>query len=205
MNTLSDPVGPQSKAVYVRRRLMVLAVLLAVIAFIVLVIVKPGSSGGAASAPEVALPEEITAADKPAPSTGELPNCAAGELQVIPLTDRDSYAAGELPLLSLSITSTAAEQCQADLGTAGMIFSITSGSDEVWRSRDCQVSPDSRAIVLEPGQTLTTEPITWDRTRSSPESCDISRDPVGADGATYHLNVAAAGVQGDGTAPFLLY
>ena len=62
MNTLRDPVGPESKGVYLRRRLLVLGGLLAIVAFVVLVIVKPGSSGGAASAPEVKLPDEIVAA-----------------------------------------------------------------------------------------------------------------------------------------------
>ena len=60
-------------------------------------------------------------------------------------------------------------------------------------------------MILEPGTPLSTDPIEWDRTRSSPETCEIARDPVVADGATYHLHVAAGGVQGSGTAPFLLY
>lgn len=207
MNTLRDPVGPERKAVYLRRRLLVLAGLLAIVAFVVLVILKPGSSGGAASAPEVEMPDEIVAAEKVQDKTptGDVPDCAAGELEVTPLTDHDSYAAGELPQLSLRVENKGEKACQAQLGTAGMSFKITSGSDEVWRSADCQVNPDNRAVILEPGTPLSTDPIEWDRTRSSPETCEIARDPVVADGATYHLHVAAGGVQGGGTAPFLLY
>lgn len=178
-----------------------------IIVFVVLVILKPGSSGGAASAPEVQIPGEIVAAEKSKVEqvAGEIPVCPAGELRVTPLTDRDSYAAGELPQLRLSIENVGAAACSAQLGTAGMSFTITSGSDEVWRSSDCQINPDARAVILEPGQPLETEALTWDRTRSGLETCDIARDPVTADGATYHLQVAAAGVQGTGTAPFLLY
>lgn len=182
--------------------------LLAIIVFIVLVIVKPGSNGGAASAPEVKLPAEIVAADKAQDRTmpaGATPPCPAGELSVSPVTDRESYAAGELPLLSLRVENIGAAACEAQLGTAGMAFTVTSGSDQVWRSTDCQVSPDARAVILEPGKPLETAPLTWDRTRSSTETCDIDREAVTADGATYHLQVSAAGVPGTGTAHFLLY
>lgn len=208
MNTLRDPVGPESKGVYVRRRLLVLGGLLAIIVFVALVIWKPGSSGGAASAPDVKVPDEIVAADKaqnPNQKVGEIQPCPAGQIAVTPLVDRESYAEGELPMLSLRVENTGADACEAQLGTSGMSFMITSGSDQVWRSTDCQVSPDTRAVILEPKKPLETEPIQWDRTRSSPETCDVPRDPVVAEGATYHLQVEAAGVPGDGTAPFLLY
>ncbi len=207
MGTLKDPVGPRSKSVYVRRRLLVLAGLLAIVAFVVLVIVKPGSNGGAATAPEVELPGEIVAAEKTqdAAKGGEIPKCPAGELAVTPITDKESYAVDELPLLSLRVENTGEKACQAQLGTAGMRFTITSGSDEVWRSTDCQENGDTRNVVLEPGKPLETEAIPWDRTRSGLETCDIDRDPVTADGATYHLHVAVGEIEGNGTAPFLLY
>lgn len=206
MSSWRNPVGSENKGVYLRRRLLVLAGLLAVITAVVLIIVKPGSTGGAATAPEVELPEEITMAEKPvATPAGEPVPCAMGEVSVTPVTDQESYAADGLPLLSMQIESTAAEPCVADLGTAGMVFKITSGSDEVWRSTDCQVDPDQRLVLLEPGEVLETEPIPWDRTRSSPETCDIERDEVLAGGGTYHLHAAAAGVQSKGTARFLLY
>lgn len=208
MANWKDPVGPEKKAVYLRRRLLVLLGIVAVAAFVVLVILKPGSSGGAASAPDVKVPDEIVAADKvqnEAVPAGATPACPAGEIVVTPLLDRESYAAGELPQLSLRVENTGAAACEAQLGTSGMSFKITSGSDEVWRSTDCQVNADARAVILEPGKPLETEPIQWDRTRSSPESCEIARDPVVAEGSTYHLQVAAAGVNGTGTAPFLLY
>ena len=123
MNTLRDPVGPESKGVYLRRRLLVLGGLLAIIVFVVLVIVKPGSSGGAASAPEVKVPDEIVAADKvqnDTPKAGETEPCPTGELAVTPLIDRDSYAAGELPMLSLRVENTGAKKCEAQLGADGL-------------------------------------------------------------------------------------
>lgn len=209
MSTLRDPVGPKDKKVYIRRRLLVLAGLLAVVAAIVLVLVKPGSSGGAASAREVQVPEDLaTVEQQQAEEDADpeaVPACTDAQLQVTPITDRASYAATELPQLSLSVENVGDADCSADLGTAGMRFEITSGSDQVWRSTDCQQNPDHRAVLVQPGKPLTTEAIAWDRTRSSPESCEISRDTVGAGGATYHLRVEVGGVSGEGTAPFLLY
>ena len=204
MSNLRNPVGPQDKSVYIRRRLAVLVGLLATIAIIVLIVLKPGSSGGAAAAPEVELPTEVVVEDKTQPAAAVV-MCPAGELEVTAITDRESYAPGELVQLSLRIENKSEIACQAELGTAGMNFRITSGSDEVWRSTDCQVNPDRRAVILEPAKPLETEPIEWNRTRSSAETCDVDRDPVGAGGATYHLHASAAGVASNSTAPFLLY
>ncbi|MBU3994187.1 MAG: hypothetical protein KKF42_00160 [Actinobacteria bacterium] len=208
MSTLREPVGPKDKKVYVRRRLLVLAALLAVGIAVVLVIVKPGSSGGAAGAREVEVPEDLVSVEKQETEEADptaIAACADSQIRVTPVTDRDSYAAGELPKLSLSVENVGEADCQADLGTAGMSFEITSGADQVWRSTDCQQNADHRSVIVQPGKPLTTEALEWDRTRSSPESCEITRDPVGAGGATYHLRVAIGGVNGEGTAPFLLY
>jgi len=204
MSTFLNPVGPKKKSVYIRRRLFVLIGLLVVVGAVVLVIVKPGSTGGAAEAPEVLLPDEVLAGEHQ-DNPSSIPNCGAGELRITPVTDENSYAAGEQPKLSMRIENIGDAQCQAQLGTGGMIFRITSGPDEVWRSTDCQVNPDQRAVILEPDTPLSTEPIVWDRTRSSAKTCDVPRDPVVAGGATYHLQVSVVGVQGEGTAPFLLY
>lgn len=209
MSTLKDPVGPKSRKVYMRRRLLVLAGLIAVIAVVVLVIVKPGSSDGVKDAREVSVPSDLASAtqseDEEDPDDGAVPACAAGQLRVTPLTDKSDYAAGELPSLFLSVENVGKEACAADLGTAGMELSVSSGDDQVWRSTDCQENAESLAVILEPGEPLESEGIQWDRTRSSPETCDITRDPVGAGGASYHLRVSAAEVQGTGTAQFLLY
>ncbi|QBE48362.1 hypothetical protein [Leucobacter triazinivorans] len=209
MSTLRDPVGPKSRRVYMRRRLLVLAGLLAVVAVIVLVILKPGSSDGVTDARDVEVPSDLATASQAEPEAESAsdvpPACATGQLRVTPLTDATDYAAGESPLLSLSVENVGDEACSADLGTAGMEFVVSSGDDQVWRSADCQEDPEHLAVILEPGEPLESEGIPWDRTRSSPETCDITRDPVGAGGASYHLRASAAGVQGTGTAQFLLY
>lgn len=181
--------------------------LVAVIVAVVLIILKPGGAGGASDAPKVSVPSDLGDTEaKPTTSAGKnsTPACAEGELVVTPITDKTSYAEGEEPKLSLKVENRGSKACSADLGTAGMTFAITSGSDQVWLSTDCQKQPDHRAIILQPGKPLETEPIAWDRTRSSKDTCDISRDPVSGGGASYHLKVAIGSVQGQGTAQFIL-
>ncbi|UOQ56261.1 hypothetical protein MUN78_11235 [Leucobacter allii] len=213
MSTLRDPVGPKDRKVYIRRRIAVLAVLLAIVAVVALVILRPGGADGAPTAADVELPSDIAGSGETAPEAAEgtadgaggVPDCTAGQLKVTPITDKGDYAAGETPQLSLSVENTGEEACSADLGTAGMQFAVSSGDDEVWRSADCQEDPEHLAVIVDAGEVLESEAIAWDRTRSSPETCDITRDPVTAEGASYHLRVTAAQVQGTGTAQFLLY
>ncbi|WP_449278160.1 hypothetical protein [Leucobacter sp. GX24907] len=207
MSSLRDPVGPKDRKVYIRRRIIVLAALLGVIAAVVLIIVKPGSQSRVESASQVSMPSDLDAEERAAveQQEGEIPACKGGNLEVIPVTNESSYAEGEFPKLSMTIENTGDDECSADLGTAGMQFEVTSGSDQVWNSVDCQENPENLAVALKPGQVLETEEIAWDRTRSSAQTCDITRDPVAADGASYHLHVTAAGVKGTGSAQFQLY
>lgn len=208
MSSIREPVGPKPRGVYVRRRLIVLGIFVAIVAVIVLIIVKPGSNGGVSDAPTVEVPKDLVTSspsDDDGNSEGSVSACATGQLAVEAITDKGDYAAGELPQFSLSVTNTGEDPCSADLGTSGMTFAVTSGSDEVWRSVDCQTNATGLAVILDAGQKLETEPVEWDRTRSSAESCDIARDEVGADGASYHLRATVGGVQSSGTAQFLLF
>lgn len=52
---------------------------------------------------------------------------------------------------------------------------------------------------------LSTTPITWDRTRSSTDTCEGDRSAVTGDGATYRLTVEVNGVESAADKPFLLY
>ncbi|MGO2139560.1 MAG: hypothetical protein ACTH30_04040 [Leucobacter sp.] len=204
-SVLRDPVGPEERSVYVRRRLIVLLGLVAVIAAIVLIIVRPGSSTPN-DTKDVKVPSDVAETPKADPKkSGEPVACAQSALEVVPVTDQGSYGEGEYPQLSLTVKNTGKDACVADLGTAGMSFTVSSGSDDVWRSTDCQTGAESLPVVLKAGETLESEAIPWDRTRSSTETCEITRDPVVAGGASYHLSAGAGGAEGEETAQFLLY
>jgi hypothetical protein len=220
MSTLRHPVGPQPKKVYWRRRLLVLLVLAAVIAVVVLIVVRPGSgaasgsdatnapSGAAGSGADASGsgtgPGEVAAGSGDA-AAADAPACAGGNIQVAPVTDADTYAADAKPQLSFTITNTGAEPCSINAGTSQQVYAITSGDETYWTSTDCQTEPSDTLAVLQPGVAVSSTPFTWDRTRSTPETCDSTDRPtVPAAGASYHLDVSVAGIDSADSKQFVL-
>ena len=95
------------------------------------------------------------------------------------VTDKDVYAAGELPQLSVALTNTGSEACTIDAGTAQQVFTITSGAEVYWKSTDCQTDKVDAVVLLQPAKTISSKvPITWDRTRSDPSTCQAKRQQV---------------------------
>lgn len=191
---------------YFRRRLVVGLGLLAVIVVILMVIFAPRGNGSADSSGN---PADGSSAASPNPSGSAgagaaVTTCAADTVKVVAVTDAGSYAAGVLPQLSLSITNVGAVKCSFSAGSDVQEYRITSGSDQIWNSIDCQSEPVAAVVELEAGETMSTTPIPWDRTRSDPATCNDTRSPVSAGGATYRLTVTVNEVK-SAEVPFLLY
>jgi hypothetical protein len=206
MSTLRTPVGPQPSNVYWRRRLVVGLGFLAVIVVILMIIFAPrgnGTSNSTATAPQ----SSSSASPSPSGSAGAgatVTACADGTVTVVATTDKNGYAVGELPQLSLSITNEGAVKCTFSAGSDVQEYRITSGSDQIWNSLDCQTEPVAAVVELDAGETLSTTPIPWDRTRSDPSTCAGTRSPVVAGGATYRLTVIVNEIT-SAEVPFLLY
>jgi cytoskeletal protein RodZ len=132
--------------------------------------------------------------------------CTDADVTVEALTDQGSYAADQNPQLSIRLTNTSQADCTLNVGTTGQSFTITSGNDTWWRSTDCQSEPSDTVATIAAGQTVTSAaPITWDRTRSSVDSCqDANRVKAPGSGASYHLAVAIGGIPAKATAQFVL-
>ncbi|MFK3669427.1 hypothetical protein ACI2IX_04575 [Leifsonia aquatica] len=209
MSTFKHPVGPQPSKVYWRRRLILGIGLLAVILVVVLIIVRPGASDGApapastTSAPKTTTPPATSIPTSSASASGAA--CDNANVRVEAVTDKATYAAGELPQLSVAITNTGSAACKIDAGTAQQVFTITSGSEVYWKSTDCQTDKVDAEVLLQPGKTISSQtPITWDRTRSDPSTCQASREQVPAAGASYHLTTTVAGIESPETKQFIL-
>ncbi|WP_341955391.1 hypothetical protein [Microbacterium sp. LWH13-1.2] len=217
-----------SAAVYRRRRLVTLVALIVFVAFIVtavwLLVARPWASATDATpsptpsasstpvAPTTSTTPDPTAAESPAPepSSEETPGivaCEAQDVEVAAVTDADTYQAGVLPQLSISLTNRGATDCTIDVGSTTQVLTVSSGSDVWWRSTDCQENPSSMIATLAAGATVTSKvPVTWDRTRSSVETCaqeNRARAPGG--GASYHVAVEIGGFKGATTKQILLY
>lgn len=218
-----------SPAVYRRRRLVfftvVILVVVAVAVGIWLAIAQPWAGQAAptptssasatptGSAPPAgsAAPTESAAPDaSPAPEHSDDPvaaPCRGADLTIEAVTDSDSYPAGALPALSISLTNDGASACTLDVGSATQTFTVTSGEDVWWRSTDCQENPSSMVVTLEAGQNVTSAvPVTWDRTRSDVSTCaDENRTHAPAGGASYHVAVSIGGFESLDTRQILLY
>lgn len=209
--------GRLPASVYRRRRAMVLLGLVAVIVAIVLVIVRPGATQGeevAETTPASAAPTEAPTTS-PSPAATPEPSVAApvdgaacvdAQVTVEAVTDATVYAADEQPNLSVTITNTGTNSCVIDVGTAAQVFTVKSGNEVYWSSTDCQVDPVPAEVTLEPAQVVSSsEPLVWDRTRSSADNCDGERSAVPGGGASYHLEVSVDGFESESTKQFLLY
>lgn len=203
MSTFRNPVGPQPSSTYWRRRLMVILGLVAVIVVIVLIAVRPGSTPAATTGDDKKT-NTAAPADSGKAADPETP-CAPGVVTVEAITDAGDYIAGQQPLLSLSVTNTGTTACTFAVGADVQKYTITSGTEQIWTSTDCQAAATPESRVLEPGVALATTPFIWDRTRSDPAACESTeRAPVTGGGASYHLAVAINGVESADTKQFLL-
>jgi hypothetical protein len=213
MSTNQPPARRHSPAVYRRRRLVVLLGLIAVIVAVVLIIVRPGASQGeetpAASDSAAGAQNEKPAAQNTIPTESAAADgaaCNPEQVIIESVTDKTEYAAGEQPNLSLTITNVGSNACVLNAGTNAQVYTITSGEEVYWTSTDCQVDPVDTEVTLEPGAPVSSStPIIWDRTRSTPDTCEGAREAVPAAGASYHLDVTVDGIPAGMTKQFLLY
>lgn len=201
----SQQPGRLPASVYRRRRIMVGLGVLAVLVVIVLLVVRPGSASDGDKKPGSHPSDSSTPSASETTGTDPSVACDPAVVTVTPVTDKDSYAAGETPMISMKIKNSGAVACTFDVGTDAQLYEIVSGPDPIWNSRDCQSEPAPLDQVLEPGKELTTTPFAWDRTRSSKDSCQADRPQVTAGGATYRLSVSLGEAKSASDVAFLLY
>ncbi|HWM35115.1 MAG TPA: hypothetical protein VNR36_12870 [Pseudolysinimonas sp.] len=203
MSTLRSPVGPQPPSVYWRRRIFALLGLIAVIVVIVLIV--SSLTSGAPSGDDTPKPTDTTAAEPsgtPTPTYTDATGgtaCNPAQITLMAVTDSNSYASGVKPKVSMKITNAGSAPCTLDVNPATQEYLITSGSDRIWSSKDCQSEGAPTPVVLAPGVTQQTEPIEWDRTRSSTSTCTGSRPAAVAnsDGPTYRLEVKLGEIESE--------
>lgn len=212
--------GPHNQhptdAVYKRRRLVVGVAVLVVLILIIWGIVagvralgghKDGADAAGTAAPSPTAGADTTASGSASPSAsaseseattspaGVNPDgtCPQGAVSVKASTDKKTYAAGQKPVLILTLRNTLSEACTADVGTKAQVFTVTSGSDRIFSTSDCQKDAASTELKLEPGKDETAR-FTWDRTRSLPKCAAIATKPRAG---TYTLKVKLGKAESD--------
>jgi hypothetical protein len=206
----------QSAAVYRRRRLVVTLLLVLVLAAVGggvwLAIAQPwadpaptATSSDPTPTSDAGTPTpsaEPTADAGPSTDPSETPGivaCTAADVAVAAVTDADTYPAGVLPQLSISLTNTSAKDCTMNVGSKTQKLTVTSGTDVWWRSTDCQSEASDMIVTLEAGKSVTSAtPVVWDRTRSTPKTCDEKNRPrAPGGGASYHIAVSIGGFESE--------
>lgn len=199
---MSDPVSPGRplpRSVYVRRRVTVVVVLLLIVAVILAIVLWPRDSGGEGDG--AAQGNGSAATPDPSETPGDA-RCQPGRVTISADTDATEYSTGQPVTISFTLENKSGSPCTIDVGSDVQTFTITSPSgsgDEVyWRSTDCQTEPVEQTIILEPGVPKSSTPIVWDRTRSSPDTCDAVGEPqVGSEGASFDLTVTVGSLQSE--------
>lgn len=218
-----------SAAVYRRRRVVLLGSLIVLLAAIGigiwLFIAQPWAQAADGPTPTPSSSETSATSESPSPDADASTDpaspspettdpdappaivaCQAKDIEVAAVTDADTYASGVLPKLSISLTNKGTTDCTMDVGSTTQVFTVMSGSDVWWRSTDCQENPSSMIATLTAGTTVTSkDPVSWDRTRSSVETCaQENRQRAPGGGASYHVEVSIGGFKSLSTKQFLL-
>jgi hypothetical protein len=203
MSTIKHPVGPQSPEVYRRRRLWVLLGAAAVIVIIILIIT--GVARGNAKGSSTAKPALSTSAT-PKASAAALAGaaCIPSRLKLEAVTDKATYATGVQPSISMKLTNIGTTDCTVNFGSTQQELIVTSGSEKIWDSKDCQTAPVDAPTVLKPNVAVATPGIPWDRTRSATTTCSTARTAVTAGGASYHLQAKLGTLASKDTVQFIL-
>lgn len=169
-----------------------------VLSLLALLVISALVWGGAAVAGALAggrgadAPEPFQTAPTPVPSASEEPDegsqketggpgaeegtCPPAAVKVEATTDAAAYPAGANPLLTLAVTNTGAEPCKINVGTTQMEFVVTSGSDRIFSSADCQDGAEDLLKEFEPGATEKAN-FTWERLRSAPGCAPVASNP----------------------------
>ncbi len=192
--TARKPVSP----IYRRRRLFVGAILLLVLALAVggFAAISGALNSGTPAASASGSPEqEKPGTTQPAGSPSASPTASADPtasptsgcddklLTVSASTDKAAYGPGENPLLTLKVTNGNQVPCEVNIGTSQMEYLVTSGSDRIFSSKDCQAESSDLVKTILPGKSETAN-FPWDRKRST-QGCKLVEAQPGAGGAYY--------------------
>lgn len=157
---------------------------------------------------EVLPTPEVTETEDAAPA--ELTNCAPGvvsvEVMIGKLISSDgesqvvetfnSFAPETNPDIWYEITNNGLVDCKFNVGSRVTFFTITSGEQTYWSSRDCDRSNDTDRYVTLPSNSAEEAAASpWEKSYSSENGCSASaNDLVPTGGATYKIKVEVNGV-----------
>jgi hypothetical protein len=125
--------------------------------------------------------------------------CASGDVTVeaiVGSADKvpaESFEMASNPYLWFQITNIGALDCTFNAGAAVQFFTIKSGNDMIWSSRECdRTGLKDNTITLSPNAPVSSAASEWKRVRSSSSGCGEGQAPV--DAGAYNLTAEVGGV-----------
>lgn len=187
------------EVIYRRRRIAALAILVILVAIIVSIVNSLNQSTGNTANP--------TASNS---SNASVTECAPGVVSIEVFAGdgssrQSAFSAGVNPYLWFTLTNTGTVDCTFNAGSAVTFFTITSGDQTIWSSKQCDRTNDTDAMItLKAGESKPASPSPWERVFSSATGCGAEQAPATAGGASYHLTVEVNGVLSSNDEQFLL-
>jgi hypothetical protein len=207
--------GPLPPGVYWRRRLFALGLVAALVVMIAGAL-RGGSDGSSAADPDgvaeqvagtplstpTAAPTEDptsastatpagrnrpSAAPTPTPMPAPTGTCAEDDILVEPVVE--GAVAGSDVTIALELRTRATEACTWEVSSGSLTLKVTSGSDDIWASRQCPRVVPVQDVVIRQDFTTTVD-VVWNARRSD-EGC--TRMTEWALPGYYHVAVAPLG------------
>ena len=203
-------VRKPSPAVYRRRRLfaggalvLVLGLIAGGVATVSAAVCAKTEQVASTEGRGTAQPSGSQAAPSVSPSAtpSASPVCDQKLVTVTAATNKASYGPEEKPVLTLKVTNGGKLPCKVNIGTSQMEFLVTSGSDRIFSSGDCQASSNDLVKTIAPGKSETAN-FPWSRSRAVPGCAQNSHGSGGRSG--YYVFIAKLGAKVSPPAVFQL-
>ena len=198
-----------SPAVYRRRRIATALVLAVIVGLVWAGVNAVGSWIGASSTPEpTPLPEGlnessvVVEAGEPCPPGTVSVMAQVGDSQGALM---NKFSADQTPHIWFTLTNTNSVDCKFNVGAKVQYFTIKSGDQQIWTSRQCNREglTDSE-IVLKAAQTSASPVQPWEKVSSSSTGCGPEQEAVVTGGASYHVEVEVNGELSNNDQQFVL-
>jgi len=194
MSTPRIPNRPTQQQIFRRRRALALVVIVILVWALVAAISSLFNASGAVT-PTQSSPVVTAQSGQP---------CVPGTVLVTAFIgdgtkSQVSFDTDVKPLIWFTLTNTGKVDCTFSAGSRVQFFTITSGAETIWSSKDCDRSKDvDYTASLKPNVAQTSPAQTWSRVHSAGSGagsgCGVGQPAVTAGGASYHLKAEVGGV-----------
>ena len=199
MSQFSQNTKKLSPEIYRRRRIAALLALVLLGILVWAATTAIGSMFGGSTTPVASVSPSATP-DQSSVVVESGAICPPGTVTVTALVgDSDgvntfSFGAKQTPYIWFSLTNTNSADCTFNAGAKVQFFTILSGEQTIWSSKDCdRANLEDAEVVLKAGETISSPAQPWEKVFSSSSGCGPDQAPVVTGGSSYHLKAEVSG------------